>query len=107
MWGSITLTLLALVIEATVGYPDRLLRAIGHPVIWVGGLIDALDRLLNHESTSNASRRCAGALALVIVVVVVAAVASDIERSLLLLPGGIVIAALVASTLLAQRSLYE
>jgi len=107
MWGSITLTLLALVIEATVGYPDRLLRAIGHPVIWVGGLIDALDRLLNHESTSNASRRWAGAIALVIVVVVVAAVAFAIERSLLLLPGGIVIAALVASTLLAQRSLYE
>jgi adenosylcobinamide-phosphate synthase len=107
MWGSITLTLLALVIEATVGYPDRLLRAISHPVIWIGGLIGALDRLLNHERTSNASRRWAGALALLVVVIVVAAVAFAIERSLLLVPGGIVIAALVGSTLLAQQSLYD
>src|SRR5262249_35774584 len=107
MWGSITLTLLALVIEATVGYPERLLRAVGHPVIWIGGLIGALDRLLNHERMSNASRRWAGAIALLIVVGVVAAVAFAVERSLLLLPGGIIIIALIASTLLAQRSLYE
>src|SRR5262249_20226049 len=107
MWESITLTLLALVIEATVGYPDWLLRAIGHPVIWIGGLIGTLDRLLNHERRSNASRRWAGAIALLIVIFVVAVVAFAIERSLLLLPGGIVIAALVASTLVAQRSLYD
>src|SRR5215471_19160233 len=107
MWGSITLTLLALVIEATVGYPDRLLRAVGHPVIWIGRLIGTLDRLLNHERTSNASRRWAGAIALLIVIFVVAVVAFAIEGSLLLLPGGIVIAALVASTLVAQRSLYD
>src|SRR5215471_13570191 len=107
MWGSITLTLLALVIEATVGYPDRLLRAVGHPVIWIGRLIGTLDRLLNHERTSNASRRWAGAIALLIVIFVVAVMAFAIERSLLLVPGGIVIAALVGSTLLAQRSLYD
>jgi len=95
------------VIEATVGYPDWLLRAIGHPVIWIGGLIGTLDRLLNHERRSNASRRWAGAIALLIVIFVVAVVAFAIERSLLLLPGGIVIAALVASTLVAQRSLYD
>jgi adenosylcobinamide-phosphate synthase len=107
MWGSLTLTLLALLIEAMVGYPDRLLRAVGHPVIWIGRLIGTLDRLLNHDSTGNASRRWAGAAALLIVIVVVAAAACIVQRSLLLLPGGIVLVALVASTLLAQRSLYQ
>src|SRR5438045_655479 len=33
---SIAITLLALLIEATLGYPDRVLRAIGHPVMWLG-----------------------------------------------------------------------
>jgi adenosylcobinamide-phosphate synthase len=107
MWGSLTLTLLALLIEAMVGYPDRLLRAVGHPVIWIGRLIGMFDRLLNHDSASNASRRWAGAIALLVVIIVVAGLALAVERGLLLVPGGIVLVALVASTLLAQRSLYE
>src|SRR5258708_11073 len=46
-----TLTLLALLIEATFGYPDRLVRAIGHPVTWIGGLIGWLYRSLNLQAT--------------------------------------------------------
>jgi adenosylcobinamide-phosphate synthase len=107
MWGSLTLTLLALLIEAMVGYPDRLLRAVGHPVIWIGRLIGTLDRLLNHDSAGNASRRWAGASALLIVIASVAAAAFIVERSLLFLPGGIALVALAASTLLAQQSLYQ
>jgi adenosylcobinamide-phosphate synthase len=48
------LALVALLIEAIVGYPDRLLRAIGHPVIWMGGLIARLDRALNRPGPSCA-----------------------------------------------------
>jgi adenosylcobinamide-phosphate synthase len=107
MWETIALTLLALLIEAMVGYPDRLYRAIGHPVTWIGRLIGTIDLSLNHESNNNASRRWAGAAALLIVITVVAAVAFAIEHGLLLLPWGIVAAALVASTLIAQRSLYH
>jgi adenosylcobinamide-phosphate synthase len=107
MWGSLTFTLLALLIEAMVGYPDRLLRAVGHPVIWIGRLIGMLDRLLNHDSAGNASRRWVGAAALLVVMIVAAVVAFAIERGLLFLPGGIVVVAFVASTLLAQRSLYQ
>jgi multicomponent Na+:H+ antiporter subunit D len=33
------LAFLALVIERLFGYPDRLLQAIGHPVIWIGSLM--------------------------------------------------------------------
>ena len=39
---AVALTLLALLIELAVGYPDRLFRAIGHPVTWIGRLITLL-----------------------------------------------------------------
>jgi adenosylcobinamide-phosphate synthase len=103
----VTLTFLALLIEALVGYPDRLAGAIGHPVTWMGRLIDWLDASLNHEGASDASRHLAGAVALVILVAASTAVAYVIERGLLLLPLGIVLAAVAASTLIAQRSLYQ
>ncbi len=104
---SVTLTFLALLIEALVGYPDRLVGAIGHPVTWMGRLIGWLDGCLNHEGASDASRRLTGVAALVILVAVSAAIAHVVEHGLLLLPLGILFAALAASTLIAQRSLYH
>jgi adenosylcobinamide-phosphate synthase len=103
---AVTLAFLALLIEAIVGYPDWLLRAIGHPVTWMGRLIAALDRLLNHETMADASRRAAGVAAVLILVGVVAALAAALARGLGALPLGLFVTALVASALLAQRSLY-
>ncbi len=37
---SAVLTLLALLIEDAFGYPDWLAQRIGHPVTWIGRLID-------------------------------------------------------------------
>jgi adenosylcobinamide-phosphate synthase len=109
MWGvvPITLTVLALLIEAIVGYPDRLVHAIGHPVTWIGRMIAVLDRALNRNGDSEAHRRAAGVVAVVILVVVAAAVGGAIENVLLRLPFGIVVAAIIASTLLAQHSLHD
>jgi adenosylcobinamide-phosphate synthase len=104
---AIVLTLLALLIEAIVGYPDRLARAIGHPVTWIGHLLSILDRTLNRETDSRPARRAAGVIAIVIVVGVVVTVASALERGLGLLSFGFVGTALLASTLIAQRSLYD
>jgi adenosylcobinamide-phosphate synthase len=104
---AVTLALLALLIELIVGYPGRLLRAIGHPVTWMGRLIAALDRALNHESMSDAKRRAAGALALVVIIGLPAIIGYLAECAILLLPLGIVLAAVLASTLIAQRSLRE
>jgi adenosylcobinamide-phosphate synthase len=102
---SIATTLLALLIEATAGYPERVLRAIGHPVIWIGHLISVLDRALNRSG--SASRKAAGFLALLIIIAVPAVAAYAIERALLLLPLGFVLVAALASSLIAQRSLHE
>jgi adenosylcobinamide-phosphate synthase len=104
---AVTLALLALLIELIVGYPDRLVRAIGHPVTWIGRLITILDRALNHESMGDAKRRAAGAIALIAIIGIPAFIGHLVERGFLLLPLGIVFAAIAASTLVAQRSLRE
>jgi adenosylcobinamide-phosphate synthase len=104
---TLVLTLIALLLELAFGYPDRLFRAIGHPVTWIGRLIAALDRLLNHESASRTRRQAAGIVAIAVVVAVAAGAALAAERLLLLLPYGIVAAGLLASTLIAQRSLHD
>jgi adenosylcobinamide-phosphate synthase len=103
---AVTLALLALLIEAVLGYPEWLLRAIGHPAIWIGRLIGMLDLALNREELPHASRRNAGIAAVVLLVVASAVSGFVVQTYLLLLPYGVLFAALVASTVLAQRSLH-
>ncbi len=99
-------TLLALLIEDAFGYPDWLAQRIGHPVTWIGRLIDVLDLRLNRDGDDPARRRAAGVLALFIIIAITGTAAFLIARGLLFLPFGLVLVAVLASTLLAQRSLY-
>jgi len=101
------LTLFALLLEIMIGYPDQLLRRIGHPVIWIGAAIGALDRGLNRDTATPAARRMAGGITILILVTAVGTIAFLFQRGLAWLPFGLVPAALAASTLLAQRSLHE
>jgi adenosylcobinamide-phosphate synthase len=104
---SVALALIAMLIELCFGYPERIARAIGHPVTWIGRLIDALDRLLNRETIGARARRAAGIVAVLILIVVVGAVGLVVERELLHLPFGLLVIGLLASTLIAQRSLHR
>ena len=104
---TVTLTLAALLIEAAVGYPDRLVRSIGHPVTWIGRLIRALERNCNSDTATPARRRALGLITVLMIVSVVAVVALVIERGLLLLPFGLIGVGVLASALIAQRSLHE
>jgi len=104
---SVALALVAMLIELALGYPDGLLRVFGHPVTWIGRLIAALDRRLNRETAGTEQRRIAGVAALLTVLVVVGAVALIVEHVLWRLPFGLLMTGLVASTLIAQRSLHR
>jgi adenosylcobinamide-phosphate synthase len=104
---SVALALLAMLIELCLGYPQFLLRAIGHPVAWTGRLISALDRSLNRETAAANARRAAGVAAVVILIAVVGAVAFLVQRELFRWPAGVLATALLASTLIAQRSLHR
>jgi adenosylcobinamide-phosphate synthase len=103
----VVLTALAVLIELIAGYPDWLVRSIGHPVTWMGRLIAGLERRWNRETLRPHVRRMVGAVAVLLLVGIVGMVALIIERGLLLLPFGLIGAAVVASTLVAQRSLYQ
>jgi adenosylcobinamide-phosphate synthase len=99
--------LAALLIEAVLGYPDRLGRHIGHPVVWMGRLINILDVRLNRPTWTARSRRGAGALALLILIIAVAVPSVVLDCGLRTLPFGVLAVAFAASTLIAQRSLYD
>jgi adenosylcobinamide-phosphate synthase len=106
--ASLPLLVLALTIEAAFGYPQRFYAAIGHPVTWIGRLIGMLDRALNREAASFSTRKTMGGLALALLLVAAIAPSALLQRLCLLLGTlGLIPLAFVASTLLAQRSLYE
>ena len=100
------LTFAALLIEIVIGYPQGLVRIVGHPVIWMGALIGALERGLNRDAAGAPARRAAGACTVLILVVAVGIIAFVLARAALALPFGYLLTALLASTLLAQRSLH-
>jgi adenosylcobinamide-phosphate synthase len=96
-----------MLIELCFGYPERVASAIGHPVTWIGRLIGALDLLLNRQTMGAGARRTAGIVSVLILIVIVGAVALTVERELLRLPFGLLAVGLLASTLIAQRSLHR
>ncbi|SEG80463.1 adenosylcobinamide-phosphate synthase CbiB [Bosea lathyri] len=105
---TLPLLALALLLEAALGYPQGLYARIGHPVTWLGALIAKLDHALNSEAASFALRKIAGVAALALLLAV--ALATALVLAWLcgrLGPLGLLPLALLASTLLAQRSLHE
>ena len=104
--NNIDLVLAALVIEAVFGYPRALYRVIGHPVTWIGALIGTLDRALNRATWSAATRRRTGVVALCILVGATFFVAFALVQHAPGSPWSLALLAPLASTLLAQRSLY-
>ena len=73
----------------------------------MGALIGLAERTFNRTSLGERARRVAGVLALVLITGSAAAVGAIAQRALLRLPFGILFAAVLASTFVAQRSLYD
>lgn len=102
---TVLLAFCALLVELLAGYPDRLYRAAGHPVTWIGAAIKWLDERLNRQAFPRARRRFAGVLALVVLLAL--AIGSGLAITWLMSGTALGFAALavIASSLLAQRSL--
>lgn len=90
--------LVALLIDAAIGWPDRIYARIGHPVTWLGRLIAALDRRWNRDE----SRVWRGALASLLVILAALLPALILQWAL-----GPVVAGLLAWPLVAARSLHD
>lgn len=82
------------------GYPQWLFRRVGHPVSWAGWLIAWLDRVLNRPP--HRRRRTAGIVAVLVLLACAVPPAWAVARW-----GGPVVACVLMSTLLAQRSLWQ
>ena len=96
--------LLALICEAAIGYPALVLATIGHPVMWIGAAIAALDRGWNAGSAMR--RRAMGLALLVMVAGSVGAIGWLIEGWA---QDGLAVLLIIAVTTtgLAQRSLDD
>ena len=99
----------ALVVEAMTGYPDAWVRAIGHPVIWMGALISQLDRAWNRDAPDAARRRRGVGAVLILLAASMGAAAALRAALFTVLPPALslLLTALAAGTLLAQRSLWS
>jgi adenosylcobinamide-phosphate synthase len=97
----------ALTLDAVLGDPAWLYRRLPHPVVWFGTLIDTLDRRWNREHQSPARRQLAGVLAVALLLLTAIGGGALVSLLLAQVPGGGVLEALVASTLIAQRSLID
>ena len=97
----------ALLIERFLGYPDALFQRISHPVVWIGKLIVWLDKQLNTQGVSPQEGRLRGALAVAILLAVAFIPSYLIARWLTHWPLGWLAEALLATTLIAQKSLKD
>jgi len=95
-----------LAVEACIGYPQALYARVSHPVVWIGWLIEALERRWNDPACSDGVRRVLGILAMIIVATVAAVTGYALQAVAEPLPFGAVIVVLIATVGLAQRSLY-
>ena len=102
------LALVAIATEAMVGYPNAVYRLLGHPVTWIGRLITWCDDAWNSAARSSRERRVYGVVTLLLLLVVsVLAGATIMALFERLFPGlvALILCGVLASTLLAQRSL--
>ena len=97
----------ALIIDAAFGDPPWLYGTVPHPVVMIGRLVTWGERRLNDEQAGQAARVLRGALLTAGVVLVAAALGWILAAALQGLSGAWLVEALLASTLIAVRGLYD
>lgn len=101
------LMLAAWSIEAVFGWPNWLYRRVRHPVVWFGVLTGWLDRTANQNRWPEGVRYLLGALSSLLAIAVATGLGWLVASALPQTWGGFLLEALIASSLLASRSLYE
>lgn len=97
--------LVALVLDAAIGWPDPLYKRVGHPVVWIGNLISLCERRWNAGPRNR--RIVFGTLTVLLVTGLPMALAALVA---LILPGGwagVMLTGLLAWPFVAVRSLHD
>jgi adenosylcobinamide-phosphate synthase len=108
IWGdTLFVVVAALAFDGLIGDPDWLWRRLPHPVALIGTCIGFLDRLLNRQSWPPSQRKAAGVAVVILLVAVSAAIGFLGEAAFRQTLSGSIALGLIASVLIAQRSLYQ
>jgi adenosylcobinamide-phosphate synthase len=97
----------ALLVERFIGYPQAVFERVSHPVVWFGRLISYLDQRLNVPGVNAKEGRLRGAMALAALIAAVFVPAFLIARALDGWSLGWLAEALLATSLIAQKSLKD
>ena len=100
---SLTVALVALALDALIGWPDAVYRRIGHPVTWLGRLIGWLDR----NGNRGGHRVLRGVIASLTTIAAAVLPALALPAWLGALPFGPVLLGVLAWPLVASRSLHD
>lgn len=97
----------AMAVDALIGWPSPLFARIGHPVTWLGWLINLLDGAWNRTSDPSPFRRAAGAAAAILVIALAAALGWAVQSMLASEWAGVVVVGVLAWPGVALRSLHD
>ncbi len=97
----------ALALDGLLGWPNGLHLRIGHPVTWLGRLIEALDARWNRKDHAPWVRRAAGAVAAMAVIALASLLALAVQVAIPSGWGRIVLLGVFAWPFVAVRSLYK
>ena len=101
------LALAALAVDSVTGDPGALYRRLPHPVAALGSAIDWLDHRFNDDGASDAQRLARGGAVAIGVTLAAAAAGALLHVLTVQVPAGGLVEAIVASTLIAFRGLYD
>jgi adenosylcobinamide-phosphate synthase len=97
----------AMGVDAVLGWPDGLFARIGHPVTWLGRLIGALDARWNRTEDAAWNRRAAGVVAALFVIMLSSGLALAVQAAMPRGWGGMVLLGVWAWPFVALRSLHD
>jgi adenosylcobinamide-phosphate synthase len=97
----------AMAVDALVGWPAPLFARIGHPVTWLGALIQAFDTSWNRSDDSPALRRAAGIAAALTVIALAAGLGWALQAACPSGWGRMVLIGILAWPMVALRSLHD
>lgn len=99
--------LAALILEPWLGEARGILARLPHPVRVMGAAVAVLERKLNREERSPATRRGRGIIVVILVAGVAAGCGAAVHGLAMTLPGGFLLEIAAIITLVAQRSLFQ
>ena len=97
----------ALVLDGLLGWPNGLYLRIGHPVTWLGRLVEVLDASWNRKDHAGWVRRAAGAVAAIAVIALAGTLAFAVQVAIYPVWGRLVLLGVFAWPFVAVRSLYQ